>query len=186
MRNGGSLAIVLQFLVHVEKHLGRQFLDLIAHVIRNFVAAFEGLIPASFESPMKSLVSLRQWLATAGDDLRDDRVSDPKCHEVTRVANSDVCGVIGLTNLVVFPNVEQLRMERSLKQMEHEFRNGRSNKAYIHWETCGLRGPDSVTGQETGRMTIVSSVFASSKAPPTAIWQLSHPWQVFHRFRVAS
>ena len=59
---------------------------------------------------------------------------------MTRVADPYVGGVTGLPDLVVFPNVEQLRVERSLIQMEHEFRNGGADEAYIHWKTCESAG----------------------------------------------
>jgi hypothetical protein len=137
MRNGSPLAVILQLLVHVEEHFRRQLFHLIAHVVGNLITAFNRLVTAAFQASMEPLVSIGQRLATAGDHFRNDRVADLERHQMARVTDSDICRVVGLSNLVALPNVEQLGVERTLKQVEHEFRDGWSYKADIHWETCG-------------------------------------------------
>jgi hypothetical protein len=139
VRNRSPLAVVLQFLVHVEEHFRRQLFDLIAHVVRDLVAAFDRLVTTAFKTSMKSFIAIRKRLTTARDDFRDDQFADLKRHQMTGVTNSDVCRVVRLSDLRVLPNVEQFGMERTLKQMEHEFRDGWSDEADIHGKTCGLR-----------------------------------------------
>ncbi len=175
VRDGGSLAVVLQFLVHVEEHFRRELFDLIAHVIRDPVAAFDRLVTAAFQMAMESLVSIRKWLAAAGDNFRKDQVAKLDSYQMAGIADSYLRGVVRLTNLILFSNVEQLGMKRTLKQMEPEFRDGWSDKTNVHWKTCGPRAAFLSIGQDTRHVTIVSSVFTPPKAPPSANGQLLHP-----------
>ncbi len=151
VRNRSPLAVVQQFLVHVKEHFRRELFHLITHVVGNLVAAFDRLVTAAFQASMEPLVSIRKRLATTGDDFRDDRVADLKRDQMTGVADSDICRVVRLANLVVLPNVEQLGMKRTLKQMEHEFRDGWSDEADIHWKTC--RPASSVQKHRSGNST---------------------------------
>ena len=150
---------MLQFLVHVEEHFRLELFDLIAHVIRDSVTAFDRLVTAALQVAMEPFVSIRERLAAAGDDLREDQVSKLDGYQMARIADSYCRCVVRLTNLILLSNVEQLGMKLTLKQMEHEFRDGWSDKANVHWITCGPRAAFSSISQDTRHVTIVSSVF---------------------------
>jgi len=114
-RNRRTLAVVVQFLVHVEKHFRRQLFNLIARVISDSIAALDSLVSTSFEMPVKTLISIGQWLVAAGNHLRDDQVCKMETNEMTCVADANAGRVVRLANLIVLTNVEQLGMERSFK-----------------------------------------------------------------------
>lgn len=111
VRDRGSLAVILQFLVHIQEHVRWQLFHLVTHVIGHEIPTLDRLVPTALETAMESLVTVGQGLPPAGDDFRNDQVSGLESYQVAGVTDMNTRRVFRLSDLIVLPDIEQFRME---------------------------------------------------------------------------